>query len=129
MVCASPYGAAYALETLAQLVGPGGTLPHAAFRVADGPQYKHRGLLVDIGRRYYPVPLLRDIIEAMSMSKMNVLHMHFSDFPAFRVQSLVYPSLTAALGDQTYSQADIRSLIEFARLRGVRLVPEVDVPG
>ena len=128
-VCGSPYSAAYALETFAQLVGADGALPHASLRVVDAPQYRHRGLLVDVGRRFYPLALLHDIIDAIAMSKMNVLHMHFSDFPAFRVQSLVYPSLTASLGNQSYSQADVKALVEYARLRGVRVIPEVDVPG
>ena len=55
--------------------------------------------------------------------------MHFSDFPAFRVQSIKFPSLTAHLGNQSYSQQDVKQLVEYARLRGVRVVPEVDVPG
>jgi hypothetical protein len=118
--CASPYAAAYALETFSQLLGEGGELPFQSLDVRDAPMYKHRGLLLDIGRRYYPLPLLRDIIDGISFSKMSVLHMHFSDFPAFRVQSLRFPHLTAALGNQSYTQAEIRELVEFGRLRGVR---------
>lgn len=65
----------------------------------------------------------------MSFSKMNVLHLHFADFPAFRIQSLLFPSLTGKLGAQSYTQVDVRQLVEFARERGVRVVGEVDVPG
>lgn len=122
--CGSPYAAAYALETFAQLLDEA-TLPFTDLFVQDEPQYTHRGLLVDIGRRFYPVTLLEDIIEAISFSKQNVLHLHFSDFPAFRIESKQFPSLIARLGNQSYSQEEIRHLIEYGRLRGVRLVPEV----
>ena len=74
-VCASPYAVAYALETFAQLAGPDGMLPFSKLVVVDFPQHPHRGLLLDVGRRYYPVPLLHDIVAAMSFSKMSVLHL------------------------------------------------------
>ena len=126
--CGSPYAAAYALETLAQLLSEG-ELPFEELFVRDEPQYQHRGLLLDVGRRFYPLPLLHDIIDAISFSKQNVLHLHFSDFPAFRIESKQFPSLTAHLGNQSYSQEEVKLLIEYGRLRGVRLIPEIDVPG
>lgn len=81
---ASVFGVGYALETLVQLAdgnGSGGdTIPcGGGFSVVDHPVYRHRGLMVDTGRRYYPIPLLHSTLDAMSAFKMNVLHFHLSE--------------------------------------------------
>lgn len=79
----SIFGAIYALETFAQLVDVSGAmngshayLANGIVQVRDSPMYKHRGLLVDAGRRFWPIDLLKDILQTMSFVKMNVLHLH-----------------------------------------------------
>ena len=86
VTAASPYGVAYALETLAQLAKQGCT---GAFTVSDAPDFPHRGLMIDTGRRFYSVPLVESVLEGMAAMKMNVLHMFLSEL-CFRVESKVY---------------------------------------
>jgi hexosaminidase len=68
--------------------------------------------ILSLSCSFYPIPLLHDIVQAMSFSKMNVLHLHFADFPAYRIESLLHPTLTARLGVQSYTQSDVRDLVE-----------------
>jgi len=68
----SPFGALRGLETFAQLVdGGSGTLPHDAIEIDDAPAFAHRSILIDLGRRLYPLPFVRGIIDAMSYTKLN----------------------------------------------------------
>ena len=71
--------------------------------------------------------LIENLLDAMSYLKMNVLHFHFSDLCQFSVESMLYPELTSTLL-QYYTQQDVKNLIQYARDRGIRIVPEVDVP-
>jgi hexosaminidase len=141
ITAASPFAVAYALETLAQLVhsaGGGGRLPCRALAVADYPTFSHRGLLVDAGRRFYPVNLMRRLLDGMAASKMNVLHFHLSE-QCFRVESKVFPALTkrcafkypndTSSAPAIYSQRDIATLVQYAKVRGIRIIPEFDLPG
>ena len=137
VAAASPFGVAYAMETLLQLATPsvqnecGG-----GFRVVDTPTFDHRGLLLDTGRRFFPVSLVKTTIEAMAIFKLNVLHFHLSE-ARFRVESKLFPQLTAcpaaphvpATSCQFYTQADVKAIVDFAYLRGVRVVAEFDMPG
>ena len=134
IVAESPYGVAYALETLSQILSANDC---AAFDVEDAPSFVHRGMLIDTGRRFYPVSFVQRLLDGMAANKMNVLHMHLSE-QCFRVQSTTFPQLSAAPCVETatnttntgaYSHADIRSLVAYARDRGVRIIPEFDIPG
>eukprot|EP01051_Picozoa_sp_SAG22_P012633 SAG22_NODE_1332_length_4702_cov_1.577232_2_plen_803_part_00 len=132
---AGPFGVAYALETLSQTIQEGGVLPCSALSVQDAPEYVHRGLMIDTGRRFYPMALVKQIVDGLALSKMNVLHFHLSE-ECFRVESLKYPALTApdscvqSNGNNTafYSQDEITELVAYARLRGVRVLPEFGQP-
>lgn len=134
IVADSEYGVGYALETLSQMLA---AKDCEAFRVVDAPQFVHRGMLLDIGRRFYPVDYVKRLLDGMSSLKMNVLHMHLSE-QCFRVQSKLFPELastpcvvsaTNSSNNAAYSQADIAELVAYANLRAVRLIPEFDVPG
>ena len=130
----SVFGAAYALEGLTQLLAQGGgtQLPHDTISVRDAPAYNWRGLMIDTGRRFFPMPLVKNLLDTMAAVKLNVLHLHASDHCRFAVESKVYPNLTASLmGIHAghYTQADIAEMISYAADRGVRVVPEFDVPG
>lgn len=98
--------------------------------VRDDPRFPWRGLMIDVARHFQPIEALQRQIDAMELMKLNVLHLHLSDSEAFRVESRLYPRLheVGSFG-QFYSQAEIRSLIEYAAARGVRIVPEFDLPG
>ena len=124
------YGAMYALETLAQLIDVERGTP-AFMDIKDAPAYPWRGLLVDTGRRFVPLPLLRNIIDTMAAVKLNVLHLHLTDFCRFGVESRLFPQLTASLGPGSpnagfYSQKEVKALVEYAGDRGVRVVPEFE---
>jgi hexosaminidase len=130
---ASPtvYGAVYALESLAQLVEAGGALQHERIAIADAPNFAWRGLMVDSGRRFFPMPTLLNLLDTMLAVKLNVLHLHASDECRFSVESKLFPNLTASLQGALggfYTQDDIRDLVSNATARGIRVVPEFDIP-
>ena len=132
---ATVYGAMHALETLLQLVEQDGdslVLPSSSLALEDGPDYAWRGIMIDAGRRFFPVPLMKNIIDTLAVIKMNVLHLHASDHCRFSVESKKFPELTASLtGDRAghYTQDDIRELVAYGKARGIAIVPEFDVPG
>ena len=129
----SVYGALYALESFTQLYN--NTLQQLAgsqVYIEDFPAYSHRGLMIDTGRRFFPLPLVYNLLDALSYAKMNVLHLHASDYCRFAIESLVYPELTANLTGINagfYTQQNISNMIQYAKLRGIRVIPEIDMPG
>ena len=128
---ASVYGLMYAMESFAQLAHRG-KLPSEAVFIQDEPDFPYRGLMLDSGRRFIPVAVTENIMDTMAATKMNVLHLHASDMCRFGVESKKYPNLTASLsGDYAgfYTQDDVKKLVEYAADRGIRVIPEFDVPG
>lgn len=117
------WGALHGLNTLAQLTTADG-VPRC--RIEDGPRFAWRGLMLDPARRFLPIPLLERVIEGMSWLKLNVLHLHLSDDQGFRFQSHRFPRLASP---EHYTQADLVALVGYAADRGVRVVPELDMPG
>ena len=91
----TPFGALRGLETFYQLLNNASTptLPHSTIVVDDAPAFVHRSLMIDTGRRLYPLPFVRSIIDAMAMAKLNVLHLHLSDMGRFAWESKVFPEL------------------------------------
>ena len=137
----SPFGVAYGLETLSQFIVHGvhgAALQCARISVVDEPAFAHRGLSIDTARRFWPIELIFSTLEGMAMTKQNVLHMHLSDSPCWRVESKTYPQLTLKCpmvkGDMNedgmfYSHGDIAEIVEYARVLGIRIIPEFDIPG
>merc|ERR1712130_228107 len=125
----------YAMESFIQLIqtGPGSAiLKYSYISLVDSPQYAWRGLMIDTGRRFFPMPLVKNLLDTMSANKMNILHLHASDLCQFGVESKKYPNLTASLTGihaGFYTQKDIADMIAYATERGIRVVPEFDVPG
>ena len=120
------FGAIYGLETLLQLLSaePGWV---RAVAISDAPQWSWRGWMIDAGRRFWPVPLVKNVLDTMAAVKLNVLHLHASDHCRWGVESKLFPQLTAGLVGQFsghYSQADIKELIAYAKARAIRIVPE-----
>lgn len=123
-----PTGVLRAFATLRQLVGLSPkaiALPMVT--ISDGPRFAWRGVMLDPARHFIEVATLKRQIDAMERVKLNVLHLHLSDDEGFRVESRRYPKLNN--GGDFYTQADIRDLVAYAAERGVRIVPEFDVPG
>ena len=124
-------GALHGLETFAQLVGPGAEGFHVpAIHIEDRPRFPWRGLMLDVSRHWMPVEVVERNLDAMAAVKLNVFHWHLSDDQGFRAESRHFPRLQQLGSDGSfYTQADIRHVVAYARDRGIRVVPEFDMPG
>ena len=128
---ANPLGALRGLQTFQQLVSisPDGFVAPAV-SIADQPRFPWRGLMIDVGRHFIPMEVLKRNLDGMEAVKMNVFHWHLSDNQGFRAESRKLPKLyELGTEGEYYSQEDIRELIAYARDRGIRVVPEFDMPG
>eukprot|EP01079_Euglenida_sp_SAG-EU17-18_P003065 gene3065-3612_t len=180
---ATTYGARHGLEVLSQLMqsdpndtdltvacGHGGWIYSTPVNVQDSPAYSYRGLMIDTSRHYLPVSLIRGVIDALAMHRLNVLHIHFTDSsrhpPALHLprpfacgvcaavcagdfctsaslckvtdtrtllpKSTHWPALLrpgAYAPAAVYTSSDLRRLVQYGQVRGVRVVPEFDMPG
>jgi hexosaminidase len=127
----SDLGAMHGLETFLQLprqYDGGWVLPLAAIR--DTPRFPWRGLMIDVARRWQPIEVIERNLDAMAVVKLNVLHLHLTDDQGFRIESLTHPELQGKGSDGKYfTQAQMRLIIDYAAARGIRVVPEFDIPG
>lgn len=116
------------LEQLYQASGNGFILP--AVEIQDSPRFRWRGLMIDSGRHFEPVDVIKRNLDAMAAVKLNVFHWHLTEDQGFRVESKLYPGLTGSGSDGLfYTQEQVREIVEYARARGIRVVPEFDMPG
>jgi hexosaminidase len=124
-------GALHGLETFAQLALPGAEGFHVpAIHIEDRPRFRWRGLMLDVSRHWMPVEVVERNLDAMAAVKLNVFHWHLSDDQGFRAESRRFPRLQQLGSDGNfYTQADIRHVVAYARDRGIRVVPEFDMPG
>jgi hexosaminidase len=124
-------GALRGLETVLQLLDSdrdGYFIP--AVRIDDRPRFRWRGLLIDVARHFQPMEVLKRNIDAMAAVKLNVLHWHLTEDQGFRIESKKFPRLhTLGSDGNFYTQEQAREIINYARDRGIRVVPEFDLPG
>ncbi len=128
---ATVVGAFHGLETLLQLAHfENGAVVIPAVSIEDSPRFRWRGLHIDVSRHFEPISVIEHNLDGMAMMKMNVFHWHLSDDQGFRAESKVYPKLTGlgSNGDY-YTQEQMRGVVAYARARGIRVVPEFDMPG
>ncbi|XP_032519602.2 beta-hexosaminidase subunit beta-like [Danaus plexippus] len=100
--------------------------------IIDFPRYKHRGILLDTSRHYATTSTILKLLESISINKMNVFHWHIVDDQSFPYQSEKFPEISergAYDSSMVYTKEDILMIIDFARNRGIRVIPEFDVPG
>ncbi len=124
-------GAIHALATFAQLIQPGvDGFEVNGVHIEDRPRFPWRGLMLDVCRHWMPVEVVKRNLDAMAAVKLNVLHWHLSEDQGFRVESKRFPRLheLGSNGDY-YTQDQVRDIVIYARDRGIRVVPEFDVPG
>ncbi len=131
LVAGNPLGVLRGLETLLQLPRPeGGRHVLPAVAIQDQPRFPWRGLMLDPCRRWEPVEMVKRTLDGMAAVKLNVLHWHLSEDQGFRIESRLYPALHQKASDgRYYTQDQVREVIAYARERGIRVVPEFDVPG
>jgi len=116
-------GVFYGTRTLLQLLRRG-RIPAGTAR--DWPRYPERGLMLDNGRRYFTPAWIKRQIELLAELKLNQLHLHFSDNEGFRIESESHPEVVS---EQHLTKRQVRDIVEFARRRHVRVIPELDMPG
>lgn len=127
----TPLGTLHGLQTFLQLVdvSPDG-FAAPSVTINDKPRFPWRGLMIDSARHFVPLDVLRRNVDGLEAVKMNVFHWHLSENQGFRVESKKFPKLHEMGSDGLYyTQDEIHDLIEYARDRGIRVVPEFDVPG
>jgi hexosaminidase len=137
LVADTVFGALRGLETFSQLVEFSATTGNAVVREAtilDAPRFQHRGALVDTSRHFIGVPTLLAFLDAMAYNKLNVFHWHIVDSNSFPYVSTTFPALSGMgaygnLSSHTYSPTDVAAVIQYARERGIRTIPEFDTPG
>lgn len=153
---ATPAGAFYSLQTLLQLLPPEiysskkitgikWTIP--CCEISDKPAFSYRGMMLDCGRHFYPKEFVKKFIDQMSILKLNMFHWHLTEDQGWRIEIKKYPLLTevgskrpytADYDDKNpdgkphegfYTQEDIKEIVDYAALRHVTVVPEIEVPG
>lgn len=124
-------GAMHGLSTLLQLITvKDGSYVIPEVLIKDAPRFVWRGLMMDVGRHFMPVDVVKRNLDAMAFVKLNVFHWHLSDDQGFRVESKSLPKLQELASDgQFYTQNQIKDIVQYADERGIRVVPEFDVPG
>ncbi len=133
-------GVFYGVQTLLQLRDDEtGQAP--CIEITDSPRFQWRGLMLDCSRTFQSVAYMKKTIDRMAMYKMNVLHLHLTDDQGWRVEIKKYPELTAKgarfpekyeepLRHQGYyTQAQIKDLVQYATMRNITVVPEIEMPG
>jgi len=123
---AAELGICWGLATLCALA-EGGRVPLCD--IMDAPAHAHRGILLDSARHFFSVETVKDFIEAISLAKINVLHWHLTDDQGWRVESKRFPALHEQCAPAYYTQEELRNVVAFARVRGVEIIPEIDLPG
>lgn len=124
---ATRFGAMRGMETLLQLVH-NNTVPRVT--INDRPRFPWRGILIDSARHFMPIETLKRQIDGIAAARMNVFHWHLTDDQGWRFGSTHFPQLQEKASDgQWYSPQQMREIVRYATLRGVRVVPEIDLPG
>ncbi|EFQ99950.1 beta-hexosaminidase [Nannizzia gypsea CBS 118893] len=129
------WGARHAFTTLQQLIivdeSNGHLMVEQPVTIKDAPLYPVRGIMIDTGRNFISMPKIKEQLDAMALSKLNVLQWHITDTQSWPIRVDAYPQMTtdAYSRRMTYSHGDVKEVINYARQRGIRVIPEIDTPG
>jgi len=142
-----PAGVVWGIQTLRQLLppdaGPSAPRPESwvlpAVTIRDAPRFPWRGALFDVGRHFFTVAEAERFIDLLSRYKLNVLHWHLTEDQGWRIEIRKYPRLTSVGAWRTeadgsrsggfYTQQQVREVVAYARVRGITVVPEIEMPG
>ena len=139
ITAATPKALYWGLQTVLQLSEQQPSLPCGS--TVDKPQYAIRGFMLDVGRKFVPMPYIKKLARIMAYYKMNTLQLHLNDNgfkqyfdddwmqtpSAFRLECDTYPGLAAK--DGHYTKAEFRALVKEAAAQFVDIIPEIDAPG
>jgi hexosaminidase len=119
------------LETLLQLIASDATgFYFQGARIQDNPRFAWRGLLLSQPYHFMPMDVVKRTLDAMAVVKMNVFHLYISDDQGYTIESKVFPELhQQASGGNYFTHAQVAEIIEYADQRGIRVIPEIDLPG
>lgn len=128
----SSLGVLHGIETLLQLVAQDSdnkwVIP--AVNITDAPRFSWRGVMIDSSRHYLSVESIKRQIDGMAAAKFNVFHWHLTDDQGWRIESKLFPRLHQRGSDGLYyTQEEIMGVVSYAEDRGIRVVPEVGMPG
>ena len=120
------------IQTLKQLLTDGNSVNACA--ITDWPAFSWRGYMIDVGRNYMEMDLLKQQIDVMAAYKLNVFHFHATEDIAWRIAIKQYPQLTSPAfmmrnKGMYYSEEEIKELIAYCKERHITFVPELDMPG
>lgn len=129
------FGARHGLETLSQLIDYDNEKNClqmvSGASIEDYPAFSYRGILLDTSRNFYPIKTLKRVLDGMSYNKLNYFHWHISDSASFPLLMSSLPKM-AKYGpyssEEVYTAEDVVDLVQYAKLRGIRIVPEIDAP-
>ena len=156
--CKTPKGVFYGIQTLRQLMPPSiefgnemeSELTIPAVSIKDSPRYVYRGMMLDVGRHFFPVEYIKKFIDLIAMHKMNTFHWHLTEDQGWRIEIKKYPKLTEIgawrketmieknfkpfRGDGTpyggfYSQEEIKDVVAYATKNHITVIPEIELPG
>jgi len=138
----SEKGVFYGLQSLRQLFNAGERDPMIKIprcSITDSPRFSWRGVMIDESRHFFGMNKIKQLLDIMSLHKLNVLHWHLTDSPGWRVEIKQYPKLTevGGTGNHTdskapaafYTQSEIKEIISYASERFITIIPEIDMPG
>ena len=152
ITASSASGIFYGMQSLKQLLpAPGtGALTVPYVEIKDEPRLAWRGVMLDVGRHFFPVSYIKEFLDHMAMYKLNTFHWHLTEDQGWRIEIKKYPRLTelAHWRDETvvgharqsttydgigyggfYTQDQIRDLVQYAADRFITIVPEIEMPG
>lgn len=126
----SPAGLFYGAQTLRQLASEGSSRHLPAATISDSPRFVWRGLHLDVSRHFFTADQVKQLLNVMSLYKMNRFHWHLTDDQGWRLPVESYPKLTSVGGKgKAYTKEEIKDVVAYALERSIEVVPEVDVPG
>lgn len=128
------WGALRGLESLSQLVtkNSNGQYESILAEISDRPRYPWRGLMIDVARHFLSPRTIKRMIDGMAYNKLNVLHLHLADAESFPLYVSGYPDLSnkgAWNKDLVYTPEILKDIVDYAYQRGIRVIPEIDIPG
>lgn len=150
LTASSPKGIFYGIQSFRQLLQlREGKLCANYVCIKDAPAYKWRAFMLDDGRAFKGVKEVKQLLDEMSILKMNTFHWHLTEDQGWRIEIKKYPKLTevGARRDSTqldwyentrydgepfegyYTQEQIKDIVKYAAQRHITIVPEIEMPG